>query len=461
MAWYLSTNYIIGKGEVSPMEEIMDRCGNYQWADDSDTLAVSLTFDSTLDLAEGRSHLVLQKDKKIVFQGVIINKTNKDKTSSYTAMDYAFYLNKNEEIIQFNNLNAKDSIYALLNRLNIGGACTTLNTKINKFYKGKTASDIIKDILDQCKLELGEDVCMEMRGKVLWIDRISNLKVTCDYKLGTDFSVLRSMEDMFNYVDVVTSEESDKASYAHANDDESIKIFGRLKKVISLEKGNESQAQNVATKYLASYNGTKKELTCTLLDISGCEDIRAKRSIPITIARFGVDGYYKVKSAQHSLNDEVHKITVVIDFSGVTFTDPVELAAANVAKDTTESSKSSTSSKADEIIAYAKTFQGIPYVNGGGSPPSSFDCSSYVAYVFNHFGYNLTPYTYDMINEGTSISIQEATAGDIVFFYSTGHVGIYIGNDQFIHCPHTGDVVKISQFSGYYANVCNAAIRVL
>lgn len=456
--WTLYTNHIIGKGELPQPEDIIDRCGSFSWADDSDTLAVSLTFDSTLDLAEGRSHLTLKKDSKVVFQGVIVNKTNKDKTSSYTAMDYAFYLNKNEDIIQFNGLNAKDAIYALLNRQGIGGACTALSTKISKFYKGKAVSDIIKDILEQCKLELGEDVCMEMRGNVLWIDRISNLKLDCKYALGTDFSVTRSMEDMVNYVDVASNEESDTGSYAHANDDNSIKIFGRLSKVVTIEKGNAAQAQNVANKYLYAYNGTKRELTCTLVDIENCEDIRAKRSIYISIARYGLQGYYKIKSAQHSLNNGIHKVTVVIDFSGVTFADPEELTAASSSTNNSDNS-SSVSSKNDQIIAFAKQFLGVPYVNGGGNPPNSFDCSSYVAYVFNHFGYNLTDYTYDMINQGTRISIQEATEGDILFFHNTGHVGIYIGNDQFIHCPHTGDVVKISQFSTY--GDCNAAIRVL
>lgn len=455
--WYLYTNYIIGEGYID-LTNIIQYCGNLQWTNDQDTLAVSLTFDSILDLAEGRTHLILKKDDKIVFQGVIVNKNNKDKTSSYTAMDYAFYLNKNEEdIIQFNETNAKQAIYSLLGKYGIGGACTTLNTNISKVYKGSTVSGIIDDILDQCTKELGEEIVKEMRGNVLWIDRVSNLKVSCKYKVGNDFSITRSMEDMVNNVYVITSEESDKNSYANAQDKNSISIFGLLSKVLSIDKGNISQAQNLANKYLDSYNATKRELTVTLLDVENCEDIRAKRMIPITISKYGVDGYYKVKSAQHTLANNTHKINVTIDFSSASFKDPTEYSEAQNSTDSS-SSGSDGSSKKNEIIEYAKKFLGVPYV-WGGKTPSGFDCSGFVSYVFNNFGISLTPYTYTMVNEGTKVDINSIQLCDLVFFYNTGHVGIFIGNDQFIHAPHAGDVVKISNFSSY--GDCNAVVRVL
>lgn len=455
--WYLYSTYIIGDTgatNTTPVN-ILGQCNNLQWTNDCDTLAVSLSFDSILDLAEGRSHLILKKNDKVVFAGVVVSKTNKDKTSSYTAMDYAWYLNKNEiAVMQFNNANAKKALEQLCNRYNIPHAIVPLNTVVNKIYKGKVVSDIINDILDLCKNEIGEEVVKEMRGNVLWIDKVSNLKVNCEYKIGNDFSVTRSMEDMVNYVDVITNEENDKSSYAHAYDDNSIKVFGMLCKVLSIDKANTSQAQNVADKYLANYNSTKKELSVTLLDIEGCEELKAKRMIPITIAKYGVDGYYKVKSAQHSLANNTHKINVSIDFSGVSFKDPIELQNASNSSDS-----SSKESKHSEIIEYAKKFLGVPYVLGGKTP-DGFDCSGFVSYVFKNFGYNLTAYTYDMINEGTKVSISEIQECDLVFFFNTDHVGIYIGNDQFIHAPHTGDVVKISQFSGYYEDNCNAVVRV-
>lgn len=461
--WYLYANHIIGKGYIQPID-ILAYCNNLKWTNDSDTLAVSLSFDSIYDLAEGRTHLILMRDSNVVFQGVIVNKNNKDKSSSYTAMDYAFYLNKNEEMIQFNNVNAKAAIEQLCNKFSIPHATIPLNTTISKFYKGKTISDIINDILEQCSSEIGEEVVKEMRGNVLWIDKVSNLHVNCKYKMSNDFSVTRSMEDMVNNVLVSSNEESDTRILENVKDDNNIAIFGQLTKVISVDKQNESQARNIGNNYLENYNGTKKELTCNLLDIEGCEEIRAKRNIYISIEKYGVNGYYKVKSSAHTLANNIHKIAVTIDFSGLSFKEPPGISNSsdtnNSSNNSSAGNNNTSSSKQDEIIEYSRQFLGTPYV-WGGKGPSGFDCSGFVAYVFNYFGYSLTAYTYDMINEGTRVSVDNIQPCDLVFFYNTEHVGIYIGGDQFIHAPHTGDVVKISQFSGYYAGNCNAVVRVL
>ncbi|WP_242976251.1 XkdQ/YqbQ family protein [Clostridium sporogenes] len=90
--WYLYTSYIVGKGYAT--KEIMGQSNNLNWSNDIDTLATSLSFDSILDLAEGRSKIILKKDKATIFEGVVVSKTNKENVHSYTAMDYAWYLNK-------------------------------------------------------------------------------------------------------------------------------------------------------------------------------------------------------------------------------------------------------------------------------------------------------------------------------------------------------------------------------
>ncbi len=60
---------------------------------------------------------------------------------------------------------------------------------------------------------------------------------------------------------------------------------------------------------------------------------------------------------------------------------------------------------------------------------------------------------------GTAVSQDQLQPGDIVFFNGDGHDGIYIGGGQFVHAPHTGDVVKVSSLAGYYASNFYAATR--
>lgn len=99
------------------------------------------------------------------------------------------------------------------------------------------------------------------------------------------------------------------------------------------------------------------------------------------------------------------------------------------------------------IIAYASNFLGIPYLWGGTSPSTGFDCSGFTQYVYAHFGIKLGRTTYDQINDGYGVSKDELQAGDLVFFGKNNdptHMGIYVGNNTYIHSPRTGDVLKVS-----------------
>lgn len=108
------------------------------------------------------------------------------------------------------------------------------------------------------------------------------------------------------------------------------------------------------------------------------------------------------------------------------------------------------------IVEYAYKFLGTPYV-WGANGPNYFDCSGFVTYVHDHFGINLRDYpgqrptTYTQIYHGVYVPKSQLQPGDVVFFGSSAatvhHVGIYCGNDTFIHAPKSNDVVKISVLS--------------
>jgi cell wall-associated NlpC family hydrolase len=106
------------------------------------------------------------------------------------------------------------------------------------------------------------------------------------------------------------------------------------------------------------------------------------------------------------------------------------------------------------LIRQAEKFLGTPY-KWGGADPKGFDCSGFVQYLYGKQGIKLGRTTYQQINEGKPVKQNQLRPGDIVFFSKDGdvhHEGLYIGNNQFMHAPHTGDVVKISSLSEpYYA----------
>ena len=103
------------------------------------------------------------------------------------------------------------------------------------------------------------------------------------------------------------------------------------------------------------------------------------------------------------------------------------------------------------VVGIAMQFLGTPYV-WGGSSPGGFDCSGFVMYVYAQVGISLPHNAAAQFGYGTPVSRDQLQAGDLVFFNGLGHNGIYIGGGQFIHSPHTGDVVKISSLSdSWYA----------
>lgn len=131
--------------------------------------------------------------------------------------------------------------------------------------------------------------------------------------------------------------------------------------------------------------------------------------------------------------------------------------AAPIKTETPKQNKPETPSRGDSgsnvsgnnIVNYAYNFIDVPYVYGG-TTPSGFDCSGFTQYVYKHFGINITRTTYSQVNVGRAVSRSQLQPGDLVFT-SSGHVGIYVGNDRMIHAPQTGDKVKVSNIWSFYA----------
>ena len=120
-----------------------------------------------------------------------------------------------------------------------------------------------------------------------------------------------------------------------------------------------------------------------------------------------------------------------------------------------DAAEAQNSTKGQEIADYALQFLGYRYVYGGSSP-SGFDCSGFTSYVYKQFGYKLNRSASDQLDNGVAVSRSELQPGDLVIFKKgssskrASHVGLYIGNNQFIHASTSKVGVIISRMSDAY-----------
>jgi peptidoglycan DL-endopeptidase CwlO len=126
---------------------------------------------------------------------------------------------------------------------------------------------------------------------------------------------------------------------------------------------------------------------------------------------------------------------------------------------------------ADTVVAPPPTHTGVAgialsqlgtqYV-WAGAAPGGFDCSGLVMWAYAQVGVALPHSSYAQWGYGVPVSRDQLQPGDLVFFDGLGHVGIYIGGNQFVHAPHSGDVVKISSLDeGWYTATYVGARRIL
>lgn len=145
------------------------------------------------------------------------------------------------------------------------------------------------------------------------------------------------------------------------------------------------------------------------------------------------------------------------DFSLFGLNDETENTANEAPADTAAGARStnSWSATAQEIILSALSQTGVKYKYGGNSPEGGFDCSGFVRYVFQQAANLTLPHGARAISQlGQTVTQRELKPGDLVFFNTVrstfSHVGIYIGNNRFIHSPSAGSAISVTDMGDSY-----------
>jgi cell wall-associated NlpC family hydrolase len=131
------------------------------------------------------------------------------------------------------------------------------------------------------------------------------------------------------------------------------------------------------------------------------------------------------------------------------------LGACASTKDNVQTHEAGSSAMARKLTSYAQSLVGTPYKYGGYTPDTGFDCSGFVDYVFRHTANIALPHDAQQISRhGLPIKSSQLREGDLVFYdtnnHAFSHVGIYLGNDRFIHAPSSGGRVRTENMRDAY-----------
>ncbi|MBK9116234.1 MAG: C40 family peptidase [Betaproteobacteria bacterium] len=150
---------------------------------------------------------------------------------------------------------------------------------------------------------------------------------------------------------------------------------------------------------------------------------------------------------------------------------PVALAATSAPSRSFAASAAETAGKfwsgAQDVAIYALGMIGVDYKFGGNSPETGLDCSGLVRYVFQQVtGFTLPRTSKEMSGLGAKVAVGDLKPGDLVFFntrrFQFSHVGIYLGDNRFIHAPSAGAEVEIARLSeSYWQKHFNGARRLV
>jgi len=142
------------------------------------------------------------------------------------------------------------------------------------------------------------------------------------------------------------------------------------------------------------------------------------------------------------------------------------LSACSSSPQRPNSSVTDSDEKMNELVMYAVSLADTPYQYGGKSPDDGFDCSGFVDHVFHHsLGIKLPRTSHELSHIGISVNKDQLRPGDLVFYNTQhslySHVGIYVGEDKFVHAPKTGSHIRVERMNErYWLSRYNGARRI-
>ena len=300
-------------------DEELETAGALAWGDDIETIASDFSFSSPQNVDVGAKVVIINEQTgKEVLRGIITDKSfDKSKLYQYSGFDYGFYLNKNEVIIQFNNVKIDTAIKQLCAKVNVpcGNICS-INAYVTKIFKDNTVSDIILELLEMARKKTGAKYVFScQKGKL----EIVNTMAQCDDDIVlTDgqtiniadslgnISYSESIQELKNSISIVDSGEKSVFVVASAKDSASINQYGLLGQIETVDKDDKTSKSIIASNMLKELN---KVTTSVSVEMLGTDNLKKGSVLNLNYPDFNIEGNYYAKTTKHTISNNIHKVS--------------------------------------------------------------------------------------------------------------------------------------------------------
>lgn len=313
-------------------KDVSDIIGNLTWRDTVDTLGVEVEFELPVnrydkdfeflyDITLGDPIQILNDKGGTLVQAIIVTETPNGKITNFTAYDMAWYLNKSTVIKQFKKMIGNDCVKSLCKEIGIKVEVSGLDTKIDKIYKDKAVSEVIKDIIEQCSQFNSKKFFIEFDNGTLKIMPYKKIKVFGQFEIQKDkfinineniggVSLTKSIVDMKNSVLVITENKGAVRTIGQEQDTKSIEKYGKLQQVVTLDEKEFSKANLVAKNELKKLNRITEDFS---IDVLGDDKVKSGRVIDIDLPLFNLKGEYLIKESNHTISNNIHKTNLKLE----------------------------------------------------------------------------------------------------------------------------------------------------
>lgn len=287
----------------------------------SEELSFSIAYTpkiTNINLLNEGDKIIFRVDGVSRFNGIIVKKSISKTELTYSAFDYGWYFNKNEEVYQFNST-VSENVRKICSDFGIAiGYLVNIPTKFNKIVKGSLSS-IIKEMTELAEKDQGVKYYWYVSNNKFYLEKFNSNPVvlTSKYLNGqsiadyiADYSSERSIDGMYNAVKVVESEENKVTQLAYQQNNNSINKFGKIQKLEEVNKEEKSKALNIARNTLKNLNKVQTTFSITTLGNVNC---RANKVLSFSEPLYNFTGNYKIKQCTHNFNNHGYTMNLELE----------------------------------------------------------------------------------------------------------------------------------------------------